>query len=79
MTDNNNQLDRLLKISIEILRNYNSKASELLNIFPGSWSNDQCNEFLDQLLEYCSQNNKQYWEHAAVIRDVKKTINEQTR
>jgi hypothetical protein len=75
--NNDNQFDRLLKVSVAVLNNRNiASPVDVIDMFPDSWTYDKCNEFLDQLIEYCSLNDKQYWEQAAILRDVKKTINE---
>lgn len=69
-----NQIDRLIKTSLSVLKNI-TEPDDLLAMFPDAWDADRCNLFLDKLLEYCIQDSKEFWEQAAVIRDVKQTIN----
>lgn len=73
-----NQLDRLIKVSLVILdaTKDDSTADALLELFPDHWEVQKCNLFLDSLMEYCSKDDKEMWEQAAIIRDVKKKINE---
>lgn len=70
-----NQIDRLIKVSLSVLKNI-TEPDDLLAMFPDAWDADRRNLFLDRLLEYCMQDSKEFWEQAAVIRDVKKTINQ---
>lgn len=70
-----NQIDRLIKVSLSVLKNV-TEPDDLLAMFPDTWDADRRNLFLDRLLEYCIQDSKEFWEQAAVIRDVKKTINQ---
>jgi len=70
-----NQIDRLIKVSLSVLKNV-TEPDDLLEMFPDAWDADRRNLFLDRLLEYCIQDSKEFWEQAAVIRDVKKTINQ---
>jgi|DEB0MinimDraft_10_1074344.scaffolds.fasta_scaffold59357_2 hypothetical protein len=70
-----NQIDRLIKVSLSVLKNV-TEPDDLLAMFPDAWDADRRNLFLDRLLEYCIQDSKEFWEQAAVIRDVKKTINQ---
>jgi hypothetical protein len=75
--NNDNQFDRLLKVSLAVLNSCNiNSPQDVIDLFPDSWPYEKCNMFLDQLLEYCARDDKQYWEQSAIIRDVKKTINE---
>ena len=70
-----NQIDRLIKVSLSVLRNI-TDPDDLHDMFPDHWDLDRRNLFLDRLLEYCISDEKEFWEQAAVIRDVKKTINQ---
>lgn len=75
--NDNNQLDRLIKVSMLFLESFNDSHSkqQVLNLFPKYWNLEKCNAVLDTLLEYCIQSEKEFWEQAAVIRNVKKKIN----
>jgi hypothetical protein len=70
-----NQIDRLIKVSLSVLKNITNET-DLNDMFPEHWDIDRRNIFLDRLLEYCTQDSKEFWEQAAIIRDVKKTINQ---
>jgi hypothetical protein len=70
-----NQIDRLIKVSLSVLKNITTET-DLNDMFPEHWDIDRRNIFLDRLLEYCTQDSKEFWEQAAIIRDVKKTINQ---
>ena len=75
--NDNNQLDRLIKVSMLFLESFNDSHSkqQVLNLFPKYWTLEKWNAVLDTLLEYCIQSEKEFWEQAAVIRNVKKKIN----
>lgn len=72
MNSNSTYLDRIIKTALTV---FTSSELDAMAAFPSDWSIDQCNVFLDNLLEYCAHPEREMWEQAAVIRDVKKEIN----
>ena len=73
-----NQLDRLIKVALVVLESIRNSGdtNELIDMFPDHWDGDYRNSFLDQLLIYCADPDREMWEQAAIIRAVKKKINE---
>ncbi len=72
MNSNSTYLDKVIKTALTVFTSSDLHAE---NAFPQSWSTQKCNEFLDNLLEYCIHPDREMWEQAAIIRDVKKEIN----
>jgi len=73
MSVNNTYFDRILKSALTV---FNKKNSDAVDYFPPDWTVNEMNSFLDMLLDYCIHPNREMWEQAAIIRDVKKEINE---
>jgi hypothetical protein len=72
MNSNITYLDKIIKTALTVFA-----ATDLdpVKAFPEGWDLDHCNAFLDNLMDYCSHPDKEMWEQAAIIRDVKKEIN----
>lgn len=75
--NDDNQIGRLIKVSMAFLDDFHQSHSkkEILKLFPKDWDLERCNFFLDNLLDYCSQPENEFWEQAAVIKNVKEKIN----
>jgi len=73
--DQENQLDRLLKVSMQFLDNYtkNETKESIMDLFPGNWDIETINYVLNELLTYCSD--REYWEQSVILRDAKEKIN----
>jgi len=72
MNSNSTYLDRIIKTALTV---FTSSELDPLHAFPENWPLDRCNLFLDNLLEYCAHPDREMWEQAAIIRDVKEEIN----
>jgi hypothetical protein len=72
MNSNSTYLDRIIKTALTV---FTSSELDPLDVFPENWPLDRCNLFLDNLLEYCAHPDREMWEQAAIIRDVKEEIN----
>ena len=72
MNSNSTYLDRIIKTALTV---FTSSELDPLQAFPENWPLDRCNLFLDNLLEYCAHPDREMWEQAAIIRDVKEEIN----
>jgi len=72
MNSNSTYLDRIIKTALTV---FTSSELDPLDAFPENWPLDRCNLFLDNLLEYCAHPDREMWEQAAIIRDVKEEIN----
>jgi|DEB0MinimDraft_4_1074332.scaffolds.fasta_scaffold20233_3 hypothetical protein len=73
--DQENQLDRLLKVSMQFLDNYtkNETKESIMDLFPDNWDIETINYVLNELLTYCSE--REYWEQSVILRDAKEKIN----
>jgi hypothetical protein len=72
MNSNSTYLDRIIKTALTV---FTCSGVSPMSAFPEDWTLEQCNVFLDNLMEYCTNPDREMWEQAAVIRDVKKEIN----
>ena len=72
MNSNSTYLDRIIKTALTVFSN---SDLDPISAMPPHWDLDRCNAFLDNLMEYCAHPDREMWEQAAIIRDVKQEIN----